>query len=648
VAACVQTQGTLTRSVVRQPTDADRVSYVHELKVRAHHLRLAQKTEWLRLGHYRKGWSGSWESEADGNNFFLSPHGKESAQLELDATLEGFFADLAPYDAKNPDNKSIQHPICQFPARLMWLTEQLQIDPAKLPKADCSRYQKFVETVHVESVTLVFSAYYLNNPASAFGHTFLRLHKNEPTVSDERRQLLDFGIEFSADPDTTFAPLYAIKGLVGAFPGTFRKLPYYYKIRQYNDYESRDLWEYKLHMTQHEIDMLVAHVWELGSTFFDYWYLSENCSYHLLGLLEAALPDRELLDSMHWPTIPADAIRAVTDEPGLVEKVEFRPSSRTRFNQEIAALSSSQLTAVADLSTDPKRPLALSDRDRIAVFDAAQDLVDIKYAKALAHDENKGEAAEIKQTLLERRAEILVPSPDMTYSTPLHKMPQLGHDTRRISAGASSSRDGQWLEVGARLALHDLADSTDGYPELSQLEFLPTRARYDFHSERFRLDSLDLVDVVSLTSQNRFDRHISWQFRLGSQHFEDSGCVPGNCYGGHVAIGGGTAFSTESEGLTLFFFANTQIWAARGLDALFGTPIRAGIGPGGGIRWRLHRHLVALATGEWNWLPAQKGFAVWNAIGTLRWSILRDLSLELQVRDEYETPSGTFSTLLYF
>ncbi len=648
LSACVQTRGTLTRSVIRPSADPDRVSYVHELKLRAHRAKLAQREEWLRLGHYRRSWTGSITSEADGANFFLSPHGKTQPQLELDATLEGFFSDLAPYDAANKANRGVQHPLCQFPARRMWLQQQLAIDPARLPTPDCSRYQEFVDAIRIDSVTLVFSSYYLNNPASAFGHTFLRLHRKEPTVSEEKRQLLDFAIEFSADPDTTFAPIYAIKGLLGAFPGTFRKLPYYYKVREYNDYESRDLWEYKLHLTPQQLDMLVAHIWELGSTFFDYYYLTENCSYHLLGLLEAALPGRDLLGSVHWPVIPADAIRAVTDEPGLVDGIEFRPSSRTRFRSEIAPFSARQLAAVSDLAADPSTQLTLSQHERIQVLDAAQDLVDIKYAKALARDEKKGVAGEIKHALLGRRAEILVSSAEATYPTPRHKMPQLGHDTRRITVGAGSSRDSQWLEIGARLALHDLADGSDGYPELSQIEFLPTRARYDFQADRFRLDSLDLVRVVSLTTLNPFDRHISWQFRLGSQHLEDDGCIHDNCYAGRVEFGGGPTFSTASDRLSLFVFANTQVWVGRGLDALFGSPVRLGIGPSGGIRWRIARRLVALATGEWNWLPAQTGFATWNVTGTLRWGILRDLALDLQLRDEYEIPSGTLSTMLYF
>lgn len=646
--ACVQTQGRLTRSVLQHPAQPDRVSYVRELKARARKLKLAYSNEWFRLGHYRRSWTGSVFSEADGENFFLSPHGKTHPELELEATLDGFFADLAAYDATKEENRNIQHPMCQFPARLMWLTDELQIDHAKLPTPDCSRFEKFVESTNAESVTLVFSSYYLNNPASAFGHTFLRLNKKDDAVSEENRQLLDYGIEFSADPDTTFAPLYAIKGLAGAFPGTFRKLPYYYKVRQYNDYESRDLWEYKLALTPKQLDMLVAHVWELGSTFFDYWYLSENCSYHLLGLLEAALPGRDLIDDVHWPVIPADAIRAVTNQEGLVERIDYRPSSRTRFRAEIARFSDAQLTAVAELAEQPKVPLTLPEKERVSVLDAAQDLVDIKYAKALAKDSRKSSAAELKQTLLERRAELLVPSEEMKHEVPWHRMPQLGHDSRRISLGAASSRDGQWVEVGARLALHDLADPIDGYPELSQLEFLPTRARYDFTTDRFRLDSLDLVHVVSLTAQNRFDRHISWQFRLGSQHLEDDGCIPTNCYAGRVEIGGGTAFSTAGERLTFYFFANTQVWAGRGLDGLLGSPVRFGIGPSGGLRLRIAPRLVALVAGDWNWLPGQTGFATWLASATLRWGILRDLALDLQIRDEYEIPSGTLSTMLYF
>ena len=647
LAGCgVVAQGPYTRDVLRAPVDQDRQAYIHALKIRAHQLHLAQAAQWLRLGHWRRTWSGDYESQADGTNFFLSPHGKDSPTQELDATLEGFFSELPANDPRLA-SKNVQHPICQFPARFQWLSEQLAIDPAKLPAHDCSRYEEFVKSLQADSVTLVFSSYYLNNPASAFGHTFLRIGKKNALIPEERRQLLDYGIDYSADVDTNFAPVYAIKGLAGAFPGTFRKVPFYFKVREYNDFESRDLWEYKLRLTDKQRDFLVAHVWELGSTFFDYFYMSENCSYHILGLIEVANPDVRLLDDMHWPVIPADAVKALYDNPGLVESVEYRPSSRTRFRHDIQDLSSDQRDAIEALADDPASKMSLGQKQSIEVLDAAQDLVDIRYAKQLIQDSRDSDGARIKQKLLERRAEILVPSVDAAEAVPWSKMPQRGHDSRRVALGGGADlQSDRWAAFGARLALHDLADPSDGYPDLSQLEFLPTRARYDVTNRRFELDQMDLVHIISLTNQDRFDRHISWEARLGSQRIDDAGCR--TCYAGHVQVGAGGALSTPTERVTAFVLGETHVWSGPRLDGIGGAPIRIGIGPAGGLRLRITPELVSLLMGEWDWLPEQTGFSTWYASETLRWEIFHDVALDLEARAESHRQSGVLSTMLYF
>jgi hypothetical protein len=645
LAGCgVIAQGPYTREVLRAPIQ-DRQDYVHALKIRAHQLHLAQATQWLRLGHWRRTWSGDYESQADGGNFFLSPNGKDSPTLELDATLEGFFSELPAGDPRLA-SKNVQHPICQFPARFQWLSEQLAIDPSKLPAHDCSRYEEFVKSLQADSVTLVFSSYYLNNPASAFGHTFLRIGKKDALIPEERRQLLDYGIDYSAEVDTNFAPVYAIKGLAGAFPGTFRKVPFYFKVREYNDFESRDLWEYKLRLTPKQRDFLVAHVWELGSTFFDYFYLSENCSYHILGLIEVADPTVDLLDHVHWPTIPADAVKALYDNPGLVESVQYRPSSRTRFRHDIRDLPGDEKDAIEALADDPASKLSFAQKQDIEVLDAAQDLVDIRYAKQLVQDSRDSDGARIKQKLLERRAEILVPSAAVTEAVPWSKMPQAGHGSRRIALGGGADlQSDRWAAFGARLALHDLADPSDGYPELSQLEFLPTRARYDVTNRKFHLDEMDLVHIISLTSQDRFDRHVSWEARLGSQRLDDAGC---HCYAFHTQIGGGGALATAGERATLFVLGETHLWSGPGLDGIGGASIRVGIGPAGGLRLRITPELVSLSMGEWDWLPGQTGYSTWYASETLRWEIIHDLALDLEARAERGHQSGVLSTMLYF
>ncbi len=643
--ACSSTQSWLTRSVLRRSPDPGRSAHVAAVKARARALGLAGEDQWLRLGHWRSKLLGGFHSQADGENFFLSPDGSDDPERELDATIDGFFAELAPYDSSRSESKGIQHPICQFPARFRWLNERLGFDAKWLPTPDCPRFRTFHDALQAESVTMVFSAYYLNNPASAFGHTFLRLNKRNDMVSEERRRLLDYGIEFSADPDTTFAPLYAIKGIAGAFPGTFRRLPYYFKVRQYNDYESRDLWEYKLALTPAQIEMLIAHAWELGSTFFDYFYLSENCSYHLLGLIEVAA-ERNLLDHLRWPVIPADAIKTLFAHSGFVTDIKYRPSARTKFRYQLQGLTDVQQEAIEQLVEQPTTPLAFNDQHKIEVIDAAQDLIDIRFAKELVQQERAGIAVQRKQALLERRAEILVPSPEITPRVPWVKMPQLGHDSHRLMLGVGADQnDGRWIALGTRLAMHDLADPTDGFPELAQLEFLPLRARYDYSRDDFRLDQLDLVHVLSLTRLNRFDHHRSWEFRIGSQRLMNEGC---DCYAFHVQVGRGFAVGSSSERVTFYAMAQAHAWSGPELDGLFGAPIRVGIGPGGGLRVKLTPNLVSLVVGEWLWLPRQSGFDTWNVTATMRWLVSQPIALDVELKDENETASGVVSTVVYF
>ncbi len=642
-AGCATTVGPLTREVLR-PLDpgagTDAGAYLQELLQRAHKLRLADRREWRRLGHWRTTLTGFLESEADGPNFFLSPHGKTSPGAELDATLRGFFATLP---ANAPEQT--QHPICQFPARYRWLDKELRFDPARLPRPPCPRYEKFVEEVAADRLTFVFSSYYMNNPASVFGHTFVRIIRRGE-VSEDRRELLDRAIEFSATVDTQNALIYGIKGLLGAFPGTFRNTPYHFKVRQYNDYEARDLFEYQLAFTREEIDTFVAHLWELGSTFFDYFYISENCSYHLLGALEVARPSLQLLEHMHWPAIPADTIKALYANPGLVSGARFRPSLRLQFLARLRGLDNGALAAIDRLAHDPRTKLELPKSRAVEVLDAAQDLIDIRFAKVLTHEVDSA-PARTKQVLLERRAALAVPSEPLHVEAPWHRQPQLGHHSRRIGAGyALDDAGAQALVLEGRLALHDLADPTPGYPDLSQLEFLPTRLRIDLEDGDVTLDSLSLVRLVSLSAQTRFDRKISWKVDAGVVHVADDACD--DCYAGRFVLGTGTTFTFADDAVALFGTVDAHLAAGPHLQGIRDLPIRAGFGPAAGLRLRLAPRLVSLTTGELIWLPVQRPTALWQARSILRLGLGRVLGLSLEGTVDAHALTGQVMTLLYF
>lgn len=624
-----------------RPADPYALSLVAEAKRR----HLASSTGWLRLGHWRSSLFGGYKSEADGPNFFVSPTGRSDPEAELEATLLGFFDAPGAYTGK------AQHPLCRFPARYAWLSRELSIDGARLPAIACPRFEEFWAKLKARSATVIFSSYYLNNPASAFGHTFLRLNKGDAGADGRRRQLLDYGVDYSATVDTGNAFIYAVKGLTGLFPGVFNLYPYYYKVREYNDYESRDLWEYDLDLNQAQVTTLVAHLWELGSTYFDYYYLTENCSYHVLGALEVADPRLHLLDKVGTPVVPIDTIKALFANEGLVRSVRFRPSLRTQFRKRVEGLSADERNAVEVLARDPsaRLPAAMTPERQVRALDAAADLVDIRYAKELIDESREGPGAKLKQRLLERRAEIAVPSDELVVEPPWRERPDAGHDSARIGPGFGySQKGGSFYALDARLALHDLADASRGYPETAQIEFLPTRLRFWPGGRSPQVEDFSLVRVVSLTPLSRFDQQTSWKIRVGATRLRDTGCR--DCFAGLVGGGGGLALGFFDNRLLAFGTADLELLGSASLNhrGPGGLPLRAGVGPSGGVRLRLADQLVFVGTGRWLWLPAQEGRSTWEAQGTLRWSYARNGALSLEGRKQPLALEGQLTSYFYF
>ena len=94
------------------------------------------------------------------------------------------------------------------------------------------------------------------------------------------------------------------------------------------------MWEYQLNLTPFQIDRLIMHAWEMGNAYFDYFFFKENCSYHILSLLEYANPKLHLRDHFYFWTIPADTVRVVMAKQGLVGVTTYRPSRSTLIKRK--------------------------------------------------------------------------------------------------------------------------------------------------------------------------------------------------------------------------------------------------------------------------------------------------------------------------
>jgi hypothetical protein len=170
-----------------------------------------------------------------------------SPEAELRATVAGFAAPVADGDTEPPP--------CAFPARFRWLDQRLHFDRDRLPAFECTAYDEWRRAVGpAVAASLVFADAFLNNPSSMFGHTLIRFDAVPIAPDVERRDLLAYAVNFAADTGDDRGVLYAVRGIVGSYSGYYSLLPYYAKVRQYSDIESRDIWEYPLALSEAQVE----------------------------------------------------------------------------------------------------------------------------------------------------------------------------------------------------------------------------------------------------------------------------------------------------------------------------------------------------------------------------------------------------------
>jgi hypothetical protein len=260
----------------------------------------------------------------------------------------------------------------------------------------------FFSKLAAKRASLVFSSYYLTNPNSAFGHTLLRFSRYDDRNETE---MLDYGINYAAQAQESNPFLYAVKGLFGGFIGEFAAIPYYYKIREYSDFEFRDLWSFDLKFTMPEVLEMVDHIWELGNTHFDYYYFQENCSYHLLSILEVARPTLKLTDQYPLYTIPADTVRLLKHE-GLIEEGRRRQSTYSRLMRFSAKLSAQELETAKAVAAKPETALQVkekySEESAARVLDVSMEAFDYYNFERIFKDDAK--TRELKSHILSERA----------------------------------------------------------------------------------------------------------------------------------------------------------------------------------------------------------------------------------------------------
>jgi len=609
-------------------------AYLVELINKSLQAKLASEREWQLLLHYRKDLFGGYTSEQDDPGFFMSPDGKTDPQAELDATLKQFFSDELIGRSKQPAQ-------CAFIARYEWLRNQLRFDEIRLPPMACERFERWFADFEAQSITLIFPSAFLNNPASMFGHTLLRVDQRGQTDST---RILAYTINYAADVPPDAGMAYPIRGIFGGYRGYFSTIPYYLKVQEYRDIENRDIWEYRLNFTEHQVRRLLMHAWELGNASFDYFFFKENCSYHLLALLDYADPTLHLTDEFLLWTVPADTVRLIASKPGLVSDIAYRPSRSNVIRRKRESLSSEEreiahrLTKdVGELTSPAFVQLGLARQ--AFLLDLASDY--LRY-RTDTTDSPPPELKERNRAVLTARSQLRIPSQEFTV-VPFAKQPELGHRTSRASVGAGWRNNDTFEEQTIRAGYHDLLDPEIGYTPNAQIEIASVTMRtYNRHNQT-RLERATLANVVSLSPMDSAFHAPSWKINAGMNTIRFGSCQL--CSNGF--LNGGIGAAVESHWLkreVVFAFAEAEANYSHAYEE----DHRVGGGGTVGLladltdRWKLMasgtylRYALGDKSDDFRWFVGQ------------RFTLLQNLALRLEYNHRDHDNDVMFSVQAFF
>jgi hypothetical protein len=476
---------------------------------------LAEQKQWLKLGHYQSGVLSNWKSDVDDESFFLSKNGKRDPKAELLATIDAF-------NGQNLSAKETQEIICRFPARFIWLKNKIDNHWGDLI---CPELEAWQSAIDPDGMTLIFPTGFMGNPASMFGHTLLRI---DSKALSGGHALTSYAVNFAAEvnPSDTSAT-FALKGLTGLYDGHFSMMPYYEKVNEYSDIESRDIWEYKLNFNPEEVDFILLHLWELRTVHFDYYFVDENCSYQLLSLLQIARDELDFTSQFSMHVIPSDTVRVLKSD-NLLQEANYRPSVGTllfNYSEQLSDvdLSVARLLVDGDWFEQSER----SDAENAAILEMAYEWLNFEfYNKNL---EREIVAPRLTKLLI-NRSKIKLTSPFLGFKQSVIS-PELGHSSSRvgISVSHASHSNVERSTFSYRLAYHDLLDKSDGFMSGAQINVFDLDVSTN-EKKSMQLDKLYVLDLIALPAHNRLFDSWSWGVRAGFDRQADTSKQSGHWF----------------------------------------------------------------------------------------------------------------------
>jgi len=569
---------------------------------------LAALPQWKRLLHLnRQG-----VSEVNSPEFFLAENGRTDPQEELRATV----AALTQTWSGDPN----EHPRCRFPARYLWLSQQMQLPSYQRRDGRCSRVEQWARLDDLQSISIYFVSGYFGNPASTFGHALVKFNSQD---GQRTHGLLDMSVGFGAlVPDNELAAVYVYKGLLGGYQAGFSDKPHYHNDVMYGHTEFRDMWDYELNLSAFEREMFVLHVAEIAGKKFDYFFLNKNCATRIGELIEAAT-GRPIVHAARAWYMPIELFQSMEDlhasGPALLARPpRFIPSAERNMLHAFGQLRQQEVQAARAIASTPAEPPAnqlggLSTEEKIRVLNSV--LAYHEYGLIKQGDAPANEKVKAKNAILSERLSLPISSaqPDRP---PAMASPSTGHAPMLMSFGL-----GHTQSQGAALQLRWAMSSYEfnGFHGIEHGELMVLDTTLSLNRQQVRLDRLDLIRVRKLNPPVAAIDDTwpwSWQVRLGSKRIQAYGEAVQR-----IAFEFGAGWAAQWQGMAAFAMLGGVV---RNQMGTFAVDPQVGLSGGSaGFRWSAE-------------VGRRKGLSTHAASNThmhlnLSWRLTRDQAVRLHL-----------------
>jgi hypothetical protein len=483
---------------------------------------------WHRLIHYEFDLTSpsGYSSAIHSPDFFLSEEGLIDPEKELQATITEMLKPLTI----NVD----QHARCRFPARLIWLNKNIPEFRALQEIPECIEFNKWANLERLNSISIVFANGYLSNPASYYGHIFLKFNYSK---SANQSSLLDMTINFGAIEAQKDDPIsYVVKGITGGYDGGFSPIEFYFHDKNYGENELRDLWEYQLNLPTETIQFIISHAWEVLNKKYVYYFFHDNCAFRVAEFLQLNDDLRVVHQNLPW-VIPQSILNELENISikglPLIKKRIFHASRETRFNEKFSILPSDEQIIfkkiiAGEINLKELQNYKLSEDQQKTLLDALIDYY--QYRFEVDHDKKIKTVSPDYNTALKMRLQLPINKNEKFDIQSNYKSPSLGRNPSLIQLTGSTIFNKKDSSLNGALRIrpvyYDLLDSESHQVNNSSLSM--GDLELGIYENGLRINKLDILSIDSMNSTNSglpSDTKFGWRFRTGFEQ-ERIYCYP--------------------------------------------------------------------------------------------------------------------------